>query len=317
MKLLILGGTRFVGRAVAARALAEGHDVTLFHRSPTPLFPEARHLLGDRKVGLDPLAGESWDACIDVSAYVPREAEEAARRIEAARYVLVSTVSLYDKPLPGADESARLVTAIRDTEEVNGDTYAGLKVACEEDVREARPDAAIVRPGIVGGAHDPTNRLGYYVRRFRRGGRMLVPAKPDQPLQIVDARDLAGFMLHLAVRGIGGTFNAVGESRTLGDLWGIGRDLEPSLGIVPLNDPSRFGVNLWTDLPLAFAAPEEEAFFQLSGAAAEANGFRRRPLEETVAETDEWLRREDPGTEGVKYGLLTAEREAEIIGFLG
>jgi len=315
MKILILGGTRFVGRALAQRALTEGHDLTLFHRNPTDLFPEARHLLGDRNEGHSALAGESFDAAIDVSAYVPRIAGDAARTIRANHYVFVSTISVYSPPVAAeADETHPLLPAVRDTEEVNGDTYGGLKVACEEEVRAARADAAVVRPGVVGGAHDPTNRLAYYVRRFRLGGAMLIPPRPEQPIQIVDARDLAGFMLHLAINGTSGEFNAVGPEVYLRDLWSIGQEISPGIQYVPLSDEQANpqGIEFGRDLPL-YASADQQGMFQMSAFRAEAQGFIRRPFRETVFETDAWLQADDPGVGSAKYGQLTPAREAEVI----
>lgn len=315
MRLLILGGTRFIGRALAAAALAEGHEVTLLHLRPSALFPEARHVLHDRETGPGPLAGEAFDAAIDLSAYVPRIAADAARTVRAARYIFLSSAAVY-RPFvrAGADESAPLASPVRHTEAIGGETYGGLKVACEEEVRTIRPDAAVVRAGIVEGSFDPYNRLTYYVRRFRRGAPMLVPPRFEQPIQPLDVGDLAAFLLALAVGGASGVFNATGPSSTLGDLWQIGRAIEPTLEFVPLYDAERWGVKLGRDLPWALPSDGSgDVRWRVSCAKAISAGLRHRPLESTVTAVDDWLRREDPGTAEAWFGQLSAEREAAIL----
>ena len=317
MKILVLGGTKFVGRAFVEAALAERHEVTLVHRGQTgaDLFPQCEHVLLDRNEGYGQLAGRRFDGVVDVSAYVPRVAGQAARELQADKYLFISTISVYDSPDgPGRDEDAPLLPAVDDTEEITGETYGGLKVACERKVRAARPDAEIVRPGIVAGAHDPTNRLPYWVRRFSQGGQVVLPMRGDQPIQLVDARDLADFMLMRLVVGEGGTFNAAGADETMSNLFSLLSTRFPDAQGVPVPDLESKGVKFGADLPLVLGeSGEDDTRFQVSSERGKAAGFRQRPLAETIAETAEWLARENPTASGAKYGTLTTDREREIV----
>lgn len=322
MNILVLGGTKFVGRAFVEAALADGHTVTLVHRGRTGagLFPESEHVLLDRNEGYAPLAGRSFDAVVDVSAYVPRVAGQAARDLKAQRYLFVSTVSVYDKPLPPRnDEDSPLLPPVDDTEEVTGETYGGLKVACEREVFAARPEAEIIRPGIIAGAYDPTNRLPYWVRRFSQAKpgadeEIVLPMHGDQPIQLVDARDLAAFMLLRLKTGSGGVFNVVGPDETIANLFSILSSRYPDAKGIPIPDLEAKGVAFGRDLPLVLAQDgSQDSFFRVGCARAKAAGLVQRPLEETIEDTVQWLAREDPMGEGAKYGMLTAEREREIL----
>jgi 2'-hydroxyisoflavone reductase len=182
VRLLVLGGTQFVGRALVEAALHGGHEVTLFHRGRTnaDLFPEAEHVLGDRDGGLDLLRGRAWDACLDVCGYVPRVVRQSADLLRGAvgRYVFVSTISVYASLAEPAVEGSPLAE-LADTavEEITGETYGGLKVLCEREVERAfGDDALVIRPGFVVGPHDPTGRFTYWAHRAAAGGEMLVPA---------------------------------------------------------------------------------------------------------------------------------------------
>ncbi|MGZ6793532.1 MAG: NAD-dependent epimerase/dehydratase family protein, partial [Mycobacteriales bacterium] len=195
MDVLVLGGTSFVGRWVVEDLLASGHTPTLFSRgvTGTELFPGVARLVGDRESGdYAALEGSAWDAVVDVSGYVPRHVAQAGDALgPVGRYLFVSTGSVYDRTQAGdgmAEDSARL-PPYRESEEITGDTYGRLKVACEDDVLARWGDrATIVRPGIVAGPHDTTDRFTYWVRRAARGGRIAVPGRLDQPVQVVDAR---------------------------------------------------------------------------------------------------------------------------------
>ncbi len=321
VKILVLGGTKFVGRAFVDAALAGGHDLTLVHRgrSGAGLFPACEHVLLDRSDGYAPLAGRGFDAAIDVSAYVPRVAGGAAREIRAERWLFVSTISVYaDFPPEGTDEDADLHAEVRGTEEVSGETYGGLKVACERDVLAARPGATIVRPGMVAGAYDPTNRLTYWVRRFAQadadGGEVLTPVRWEQPLQLIDARDLAGFMLHRLEAGTGGVWNAVGPDHTLGGLYEELAARFPAARPASVPDLEAKGLRLGRDLPLVQTEDgAEDGVFRVSARRALGDGLVQRPLGDTVDDVAAWLSREDPGVGASKYGLLTPEREEEIL----
>src|SRR5262245_34894569 len=217
MRLLVIGGTRFVGRGVVRFALDAGHEVTLFNRGQTDpdAYPEAEHLVGDRDGGLDVLRGRSWDAVIDTCGYVPRVVRASAELLAGAvgHYTFVSSLSVYaDDRTPGQDESATLLRLEDPTvEEVTGESYGGLKVLCEEAVDDVFPGRALIaRAGLIVGPEDYSDRMPYWVRRVADGGEVLAPGPPDYAVQVIDARDLGAWMVSCAESGTAGTFNATG-----------------------------------------------------------------------------------------------------------
>jgi 2'-hydroxyisoflavone reductase len=229
VRILVLGGTAFVGRAIVTAALAAGHDVTIFSRgrTGTGLFPEVSRLIGDRDTDdYAALAGGSWDAVADVTGYLPRHVGGAMDALggRVGRYLFVSSHAVYtsDGVRAGNDESTPRRPAERSgTEELTNDTYGPLKVACEDDVVARYGErATIVRPGKVAGPYDNQGTFTYWVRRAARGGPVVLPADPDQPVQVIDVRDLATLVVRLIEAGRPGAFNAVGpdEPTTLGGL---------------------------------------------------------------------------------------------------
>lgn len=229
MVVLVLGGTSFVGRWITIELLARGHRATLFTRGVTgsELFPGVDRLTGDRETGdYKALAGGRWDAVVDVSGYVPRHVRQAAAALDGrvGRYLFISTGAVYDRAVAGSQmiiEQAARRTPYRDSEEINADTYGALKVACEDDLlAHYGARATIVRPGIVAGPWDSSDRFTYWVRRTARGGRVALPGRPDQPVQVIDARDLASLVVTLLERELPGAFNAAGPQPdvTLGQL---------------------------------------------------------------------------------------------------
>lgn len=305
MRLLVLGGTRFAGRWLTTYALELGHAVTLFHRGRTgaDLFPEAQHVLGDRATDLGRLAGR-FDAVVDFCGYLPRVVRPSVERLaDSASYTFVSSISVYADGLPpGADEDAP-VRPPHDADEI-GDRYGELKVGCEEVVRAGFGDRAIVvRPGFVVGPFDPTDRFPSLVRRAAAGGEMLLPGPPDAPLQFVDARDLAAFLLLLAERGRGGTFHAVRRASTVREVvqaagpatrftW-----VDPDWLLDALGEERDRAFPLW--------APEEPGFHALDPARALAAGLACRPIAETVRDVLAWDRPPELG--------LTPERECLLL----
>jgi 2'-hydroxyisoflavone reductase len=219
MKVLVIGGTQFVGRHIVSSLLADGDDVTLFHRGETnpELFAWAEHRLGDRDLDLSALGTGAWDATVDTSAYVPRQVRSLAQALggRGGRYVHISSVSAYATPQsPGLTEDAPL--AVLDdptTETVNGHTYGGLKALCEQAALQSfgfgGAEVSIVRPTYVAGPYDYTGRFTWWVERVARGGRVLAPGPRDNPFQVIDARDLADFVVLLAHGQASGTFHAV------------------------------------------------------------------------------------------------------------
>jgi len=201
MKLLFIGGTGFVGRAMAETAMAHGHEVTLFHRGKTgvDIFPEATHILGDRISDLAKIEGE-YDVLIDTSGYFPRQIRLAHEALadKVKRLVFVSTISVYASPYPElVDESSPMIELEdQETEIVSGETYGGLKVLCERAINELwGTDAWIIRPGIIVGPNDHTDRFTHWIAKASKGEPYVGPAGADQPLQFIDARDLAEFTI--------------------------------------------------------------------------------------------------------------------------
>ena len=315
MRLLVIGGTRFVGRHLVEAALAAGHDVTLVHRSPTELFPSARHVLADRDDDLSALADGEWDATVDMCAYLPGQVRSLAAALggRGGHHVLVSSVSVYaDPPGPGGDEdSALLPVAGDDVDEVTGSTYGPLKVACERAATASHGDRlAVVRPTYVVGPNDHTGRYPWWVRRMARGGQVLAPGAPEDPAQVVDVRDLADFQLGLATGRIAGVFNAVRPTLPWSEL------LEATAAIAPAGTTLTWVDGEWlteqgvtgADLPL-WSEGVVEWQSAMSPARAEAAGLRHRPLSETVRDTAAWAT-DDRLVDGVG---LTATREAELL----
>lgn len=320
MRILLLGGTRFVGRHIAAAALERGHDVVMVHRTPTELFPRAEHVLLDRDGDLAPLDGREFDATIDVSAYLPRQVQHVVRALgdQGGRYLLISTTGVYGPPAgPGFDETSPTVAAAApDVDVVTGETYGPLKVACEQLAQEMLGDrATIVRPTYVIGPWDHTQRFTHWVRRISEGGEVLAPGDPADPLQMVDARDLAAFVVGLVERDVPGTFHAVGQEwpYSFGDMLA---------DVVAAVAPS--GTTLtWVDQQWLLDQGESDATIPLWGggdpwilanaaspAAAVAEGLRNRSVRQSAVEVLDHLRAgpttgSDPGP--------SREREAELL----
>lgn len=315
MRLLVLGGTRFLGRAFVDAALAGGHEVTLFNRGRTnpELFPEVQRLQGDRTADLSALAGGRWDAVVDVAAYHPRVARLSAETLHDAvgRYLFVSSVSVYaDQSLPQDEDAA--VLALADPDDVSDDSYGARKAACEaEVVRLFGARATIVRPGLIVGPHDSTDRFSYWPKRIARGGTVLAPGRPDDPLQFVDVRDLAAFLLRLLEDDREGTFNATGPSVPFESLLEecrrvTGADAE--FVWVPSERLLELGLDPWMGVPLWIAAPGWEAANRVPIDRALAAGLEFRPLEETILAA-----LADRTPLALEVGL-SAELEAELLG---
>lgn len=224
MKVLVLGGTQFLGRHLVETLVAAGHRVSILNRGYTPdaLPAEVERLRGDRDTGvggLAALAGRAWDACVDVSGYTPRQVRVSAEalRERVARYVFVSAVSVYGDPTrrPVVETHPRLPPAAEDVHEVNGETYGPLKVACENLVQLIYAGrCTLLRPQIVVGPHDPSGRYACWVQRAMRGGEMLAPGDGSDHLQVIDVRDLARFACEAIEHALGGSFNLAGPRLT-------------------------------------------------------------------------------------------------------
>ena len=301
MKLLMIGGARFSGRALTELALERGHEVTLFHRTPTELFPEAEHVIGDREEGVDALAGRAFDAVVDTCGYIPRAVRASTETLAtSAWYGFISSLSAHPEDLPpGSDEDSPVFEPpFPDTEEVTDETYGPLKVACEREVQAAFGErACVIRPGFIVGPHDPTDRFTSWVRRGAAGGEMLAPAPSDYGLQWVDARDLAAFVLSLAEASTSGVFGVVDRAptMTLGELIGAAAAAAGVETQVAWVDEAFIATAFTGDdddphdtFPLWW--PEAPGFHAYDPSRAFAAGLACRPPVETVQATLAWDR---------------------------
>jgi 2'-hydroxyisoflavone reductase len=318
VQLLVLGGTRFLGRALVEDALARDHEVTLFNRGQTnpELFPEAEKIRGDRTRDVSALAGREWDAVLDVATFLPRVVRLSveALRGRVGRYVYVSSVSVYADQSRPPVEGAPLLE-LEDPSDESIESYGALKAACERVVEDAFGEAAtIVRPGLIVGPHDPTDRFTYWPVRVAAGGEVLAPGSPDDPVQFVDVRDLAAWILDLTERGARGVFNATGESMPFQRLLDECRSVSGSdarFTWVPSETLLEAGVEEWMGVPLWIASPGWDAANRVVVERAIEAGLSFRPLPETIRDTLAWhVQREWPPAEGVG---LSSERERELL----
>ncbi|CAH0118709.1 hypothetical protein PAE9249_01202 [Paenibacillus sp. CECT 9249] len=328
MKLLVLGGTVFVGKHIVQAALDKGHEVTMFNRGQTnaDLFPGVEKLTGDRDNGLDALRGRSWDAVIDPSAYVPRIAGQSAELLRDAveRYIFVSSISVYrDFAAASIDERYPAGTLDDDsTEQVDGETYGPLKALCERVLEEKLPGRVLtVRPGLIVGPDDRTDRFTYWPWRIRQGGRTLIPGKKDKVIQIIDVRDLAEWIVRMAEQRAAGVYNAVGlgdAPLTMGRLAETAREVAGSAAeFVWIDDSFLLERNVlpFSDFPLWL--PESEAlhagFYRISCEKALREGLAFRPLSRTIEDTLHWLERTGRADVPALRVGLPREREQELI----
>jgi 2'-hydroxyisoflavone reductase len=299
VKLLILGGTVFLGRHLAEAALAADHQVTLFNRGRTnpDLFPESNKLRGDRHGDLSALADGEWDAVIDTCGYDPSTVERSADRLsgKADHYTFISTISVYRDPAESGldEESPTSEPKPGAGTEVNSETYGPLKAASESAVQAAFDgDVLVVRPGLIVGPHDPTERFSYWPRRMARGGDVLAPGKPDRPVQLIDVRDLAEWILGAIDAKLKGTFNATGPADTLTMEEALQAcsgvtDADVKLVWVPDSFLLEAGVATFTGLPLWL--PEgHNGMLEVDNRKALDHGLAFRPLSETATDTYAW-----------------------------
>ena len=323
MRLLTIGGGRFSGRALTGQALDRGHEVTIFHKGSGPDDPwsDAEHVHADRAEGFGALGGRTFDAVVDFCGYVPREVRESAAAFaDAGRYAFISSVSAHreDARVGATEEDDVHMPPFPDTEEITWATYGPLKVACEREVTAAFGDrATVIRPGYIVGPHDPTDRFTYWVRRAARGGRMLAPAPASLPMQWIDARDLAAFVLDLLEGGIAGTFSVITAPRahTLGGLIDTAAGLTGSdveVAWVPDAFVRGHGLTVTDqDDPFPMITPDEPNANLFSNARAAGAGLQTRRLEDTVHDTLAWD--DARGAPWPMQAGLTAEREAELL----
>jgi 2'-hydroxyisoflavone reductase len=328
MKLLVLGGTVFLGRHIVQVALERGHEVTLFHRGQhgADVFPDLEHLIGDRdpKVGdgLRALEGRVWDAVVDTSGYVPRIVRASARLLSSSgRYAFISSISAYAGfGQPDQDETAPLATLEdADTEDVPAH-YGALKVACERAAEAAMPGCVLnIRPGLIVGAFDPTDRFTYWPARILRGGDILAPGSPDLLTQFIDAQDLAVWTVRMIERGMVGTWNATGHPMRLGDLFEAITQItrsDANLTWVSEDFLLEQQVQPWmgeNSLPLWIPSsdPSMAGFARVSITKALENALHFRGLSLTLEDTLAFLR--SRAAEYVWRSGLTPTRENELL----
>lgn len=328
-RLLILGGTGFLGPAIVETALANGHQVTLFNRGRTRpgLFPNVEKRLGDRDPdkgeGLASLRTGEWDTVFDDSGYFPRMVKASAEllRDRVGQYVYISSVSCYRDPIPvGGNEDAPRATLADPTVETMGEkyeNYGGLKALCEQAAQRAIPGrTAVVRPGFIVGPDDPTGRFTYWPVRFDRGGDIAVPGSPTDPIQIIDVRDLGAWLVHLAESGTSGTFNACGPDKRMewGRVVDACRAATHAAGNV-VWIPSEFVQKADVDFPI-WVPPigDSKGFHTWSNARALAAGLRFRPVEETVRDTLAWYLAQTKEKDGRTKLAFSQEDEAKVLG---
>lgn len=330
LDILILGGTRFLGLHMTDYALRRGHRVTFFNRGKTNTgrFSEVRRLLGDRNGDISALRNQRWDVVIDNSGYVPRHVSATAEllRNSSSLYVFISSVSVYANFEKPNDESSPVSTLTDPTiEKVDGNTYGPLKALCEQATRQVYGDkrSLIIRPGLIVGPDDNTDRFTYWPARASNGGKFLAPGQPNDPVQFIDVRDLAEFTIECAERSVSGTFNLISPPGrfSIGDIVESAITAAASLTAViaePVWVPANFlaeqQVAPWSDMPVWVPAEGENAgVASVSAARAVSEGMRSRSVSETVTDTLRWhLSRPEDQRFALRAGI-SAEREHEVL----
>lgn len=324
MRLLILGGTVFLGRHLVEAALAGGHDVTLFNRGRhnPDLFPEVERLRGDRAGDLMALEGRRWDAAIDTCGYVPRVVGASATLLAGAvdHYTFISSLSVYADFGPmGIDESSPVGTLDDPTmETVDGETYGPLKALCEAAAEAAMPGRVLtLRPGLIVGPYDPTDRFTYWPVRVAQGGEVLAPGRPERPVQVIDVRDLAEWTVRIVEECRTGVYNADGPDHvlTMGALLeqcAATSGSDARLAWMSDEELVAAGAGAWMEVPLWLPESEAPGFFSIDCRKAFAAGLTFRPIVDTIRATLAWHATRPPDT--TLAAGMTREREAELLG---
>ena len=314
MRLLLLGGPRFLGRAVTDAALAAGHEVTFFNRGKTnpELYPEAEHLVGDRSGELDALVGRTWDAVVDTCGYLPETVLASASALaDSGTYCFVSSISVYrDFTKINDEESAVAELGDLPADKVTEETYGPLKALCEDAARDVfGARALVVRPGLIVGPHDPTGRFTYWPHRIARGGEVLAPAPPESPTQVIDVRDLGAWIVELCARRASGTYNATHPGVSWQVLLDTCREAASNDAEITWVSPEFLveqEVGEWMELPLWLVDPALACADRVDVRRALEAGLTFRPLEDTVRGTlDE--------AETTDAAGLRPEREADLL----
>lgn len=330
LRILVLGGTSFLGPAFVEAARSRGHQLTLFNRGKTNpgLFPEVEQIHGDRKADLARLAGRSWDAVVDTSGYLPGDVEASATalRDHVKHYVFISTISVYgDVKTPNLDETAPTppLPANADATKVTNETYGPLKALCEQAAEKAMPGrVANVRPGLIVGPRDNSDRFTYWPARMARGGDVLAPGKPTDPVQLIDVRDLAWWLCLVCEARHVGVYNATGPAGVLT----VGEMLAACQKVAGV--PSRLvwasarfleekGISPWMDMPV-WVPPESEdgGMTSMSRSRAVAAGLTFRPIVDTARDTLAWWNTLPADRRAKPRAGLSPEREQAALAAL-
>lgn len=326
LTILIMGGTGFLGPHIVEAATKRGHTMTLFNRGKTHpgLFPNIEQLHGDRKVDTSALGNRKWDAVVDTSAYIPADVTRSATLLapNVLQYLLISTVSVYAKlDKVGMNETAPVATTNEpDAQKVTNENYGALKALCESALQKVMPDrSTVIRPGLIVGPGDPTDRFTYWPVRVARGGEVLAPESPKDFTQFIDARDLADFIVLCLEKKTLGTFNADAQagSITMGRLLDTCKRVSKSDAKFTWVDAKfleKEKVEPWSDLPAwSRAEGDDAAFGRVSAAKAKAAGLKYRPLDDTVRDTLAWFKTEPAEHQAKLRAGISAEREAEVL----
>jgi len=323
MKILILGGTIFLGRHLVDAAISRDHDVTLFNRGEhnANLFPAVEKLRGDRDGNLFALEGRQWDAVIDTCGYVPRIVQASAELLASAveHYTFISSISVYaDVSKPGIDEEGELgVLEDESVEDITGGAYGPLKVLCEQAAEAFFPGRTLnIRPGLIVGPYDPSDRFTYWLHCIARGGEVLAPSPGQKPVQIIDARDLAEWIIGLIEARVSGVYNATGPDYrlTMQDLLELCRTELGSETTITWVDEGFLlgaGVEPWMDLPLWLAGDEDSGMLAVNVEKAISANLTFRSLEETIRDTYHWAGKR-PADHQWRAGLAP-DREQELL----
>ena len=328
MKILLIGGTKLVGRHIAQAALDKGHELTLFNRgkSNPDLFPEVEHLTGDRN-NPDDLAqfeGRQWDAVIDTSGYYPRQMDLATQQLadKVSFYVFISTISVYsDFSIPNMDESGPLgeLKEGASEDQFTAENYGPFKVLCEQIVEKAFPDRnLIIRPGIIAGPYDHSERFTYWPHRAAQGGTMLAPGQPDERVLYIDARDLAEWTIRMTEAKQTGIYNTYGPDYplTMGQFLDECKKVTGSqTELVWVDTDFLREISLLDEVPLWVPAsdPELAGWPTIRSDKAIAAGLTYRPLAETIRDTLAWSDSREPGAVKWEKLGLNAENEAQAL----
>jgi 2'-hydroxyisoflavone reductase len=333
LKILILGGTAFLGPALVNVARSRGHEITLFNRGKTnkDLYPDLVKLRGDRDGDLTALETGTWDVCLDTSGYIPHMVKASTELLKGRvdQYIFISSISVYadfkekglnEKSAVGVITDEEIATALT-MKDITGLNYGPLKALCEQAASAAFGNKACnIRPGLIVGPRDRSDRFTYWPVRIAKGGEVMVPDKPEIPTQVIDVRDLAEFIVACCEKDINGVFNATSppEELTMGELFDTCKSVSGSDATFTWVDPAFLEENeiaAWSDMPVWVPLDGDDAghpYVNIDRALKE--GLTFRPISETVRGTLDWWNTvsQERKDKDMRSGI-TAEREAELL----